>query len=131
MKAGSSPHRGARSCARSGRAVRCRAASSEQCADRAAGNVCDAGSIVVTVVFTCPAGTVSNVRVTVSQQQAVGPNTNGASFSNIVMCTGSNQTLNALVTEGPFTPGEAFAAAQLTSNFLAEFAQDSRVIAIS
>jgi hypothetical protein len=33
------------------------------------------------------------------------------------MCTGSNQTLNALVTEGPFTPGEAFAAAQLTSNF--------------
>ena len=89
------------------------------------------GSIVVTVVFTCPAGTVSNVRVTVSQQQAVGPNTNGASFSNIVMCTGSNQTLNALVTGGPFTPGEAFAAAQLTSNFLAEFAQDSRVIAIS
>jgi hypothetical protein len=88
------------------------------------------GSIVVTVVFTCPAGTASSVRATVSQQQAVGPNTNGASFMN-VMCTGSNQTVNMLVTGGPFAPGEAFAAAQLVSNFLAEFAQDSRVIDIS
>jgi hypothetical protein len=41
------------------------------------------GSIVVTVVFTCPAGSASSVRVGVSQEQAVGPNTNGFSFMNV------------------------------------------------
>jgi hypothetical protein len=67
--------------------------------------------IVVRVAVECPAGTMEQVQAGVSQQQPVGPNTDGFGFMN-TMCDGSKQTVSVLVNGGPFTAGQAFATAR-------------------
>jgi len=86
--------------------------------------------IVLRVAVTCPAGTMEQVQVKVSQQQTVGANTNGFGFTNVV-CDGSGQTASVLVNGGPFTLGQAFATALGVSFQLNQIAQDQRVITIS
>jgi hypothetical protein len=89
-----------------------------------------ASQIVVRVAVTCPAGTTEQIQVQVSQQQTVGPNTNGGGVTN-VLCDSSGQTVSVLVNGGPFTLGQAFATAVGISFELNQRAEDERVITIS
>jgi hypothetical protein len=89
--------------------------------------------VQVTVELQCPAGTDETVGVHVAQQQAVGPATSGSSFEPAA-CTGAKQTVEVLVSGGPFTPGSAFARAtgfNAQLDFSSPTPVDSRVIDIS
>jgi hypothetical protein len=86
--------------------------------------------LVVRVAVQCPAGTMEQIQVGVSQQQPIGPNTDGFGFMN-TMCDGSKQSVSVLVDGGPFTLGQAFATARGVSFSLTTLAQNERVIDIS
>ena len=88
--------------------------------------------ILVPVAAECPAGVQASFSVQVSQQNALGPNTQGSGFGPVFTCTGARQSFFVSVTafSGAWTPGSAFASARLFTN-LAQQAEDSRVITIS
>jgi hypothetical protein len=88
--------------------------------------------IVVSVVAECPAGVLAVVQVNVSQQKAVGPNTNGAGTTPVYTCTGAKQSFSITVSafSGTWSPGSAFGNAGLFTG-LNQQVDDSRVIAIS
>lgn len=87
-------------------------------------------SLLLRLVVQCPAGTQGSAIVSVSQQQASGPNREGDGNTNIT-CSGARQTLSVLVFGGPFTPGSAFAGAIVINFGARDTAQDQRVIEIS
>jgi hypothetical protein len=88
--------------------------------------------ILVPVAAECPAGVQASFNVTVSQQNTLGPNTNGIGFSPSFTCTGNRQHFSIIVSagSGTWTPGSAFANAVLFSG-LNHRVENSRVIAIS
>jgi hypothetical protein len=91
------------------------------------------GTVVVTVVFQCPAGESNGAfGVFVSQPQPVGPNVEGQTIVFPVTCDGTKQTTDVTVTPatGLFTAGRAHAQAEgVAGDFNAVFT--SKEITIS